>query len=129
MLLLIKQGVLEVAEAKIDLPERLTSGQEVLLGQILDGNLVIDPQPPESLHVLTSVLQYVPYHVCPSRLLMPVPHRLRVPVCPLRRVQLPVVICHRSSLILGKTISENIKIKKKCKTRLRFNYVRHKIIR
>ena len=88
------EGVLEIVEAEIDLADGLTGGEKILIGEGNGGDLEIDPQPLESLHVLPSVLQEVSDHVRPTRLLPPIPDLLRAPVCALGAVQLRIFPRH-----------------------------------
>lgn len=87
-------------EAEIDLAERLASREQVLLGQMLERDFVIDSEPLESFDVLSSVLKYVADDVGPPCFLTVVPLCLRVPVSGLRRLQLDVHLETVSSWIL-----------------------------
>jgi len=78
----------EAAEAEVDLAKRLAGGEEVPLGKVLDGDLVVDPQPAERLDVLAAALVDVADDVGPARLLLPAPLRLRLLERPLRPPQL-----------------------------------------
>lgn len=81
---LINEGVIEVLEAKIEFAEGLTRGQQVLLRQVLDGNVVVDAEPLEGGDVLASALEDICNHVRPPGLLLPIALRLGALVRPLR---------------------------------------------
>lgn len=66
----------------------------MLLRQVLDGDIVIDFEPFESLHVFSLVLQDVSDHVRPPSLFVMIPLRLRVLIRSLRRAQLRIVATH-----------------------------------
>ena len=63
----------EAAEAEVDLAKRLAGGEEVPLGKVLDGDVVVDPQPAKRLDVLAAALVDVADDVGPARLLLPAP--------------------------------------------------------
>lgn len=77
-------------ETEVDFSEGLASWEQVLLGQVLKRNFVINSKPFESFDVLSSILEYVADYVRPTCLLAVVPLRLGVPVRRLRRLQLRV---------------------------------------
>ena len=81
---LINEGVIEVLEAKIEFAEGLTRGQQLLLRQVLDGNVVVDAEPLEGGDVLASLLEDVCNHVRPPGLLLPITLHLGALVRPLR---------------------------------------------
>ena len=84
---LINEGVIEVLEAKIEFAEGLTRGQQLLLRQVLDGNVVVDAEPLEGGDVLASLLEDVCNHVRPPGLLLPITLHLGALVRPLRYAQ------------------------------------------
>lgn len=75
---LVGECLREVTEAEVDLAKRLAGGEEVPLGEVLDGDLVVDPQPAERLDVLAAALVDVADDVGPAGLLLPAPLRLRL---------------------------------------------------
>jgi hypothetical protein len=85
---LVGEGLGEAAEPEVDLAERLAGGEELALREVLDGDLVVDPQPLERLDVLAAALVDVADDVGPAGLLLPVPLRPRLVEAALRRPQL-----------------------------------------
>lgn len=92
---LVGERLQEVAEAEVDLAERLAGGEEVPLREVLDGDIVVQPEPPERLDVLAAALVDVADDVGPARLLLPVPLRQRRLVPALRPTQLLLLLLLR----------------------------------
>lgn len=77
------------------LAERLAGREEVPLREVLVGDVVVHPEPPERLDVLAAALVDVADDVGPARLLLPVPLRHRLIVPALRPPQLLLLLLLR----------------------------------
>lgn len=85
---LIDESFLEAVEAEVDFTKGLAGGEELLLGKVLDGDVVVEAEPAEGLDILAAALEYVAHHVGPPRRLLVVPLPLRITVPPLRSPEL-----------------------------------------
>lgn len=92
---LVGERLREAAEAEVDFAERLTGGEEVPLREVLYGDLVVRPKPPEGLDVLAAALVDVADDVSPARLLLPITLRRRLLVTALRPPQLLLILLLR----------------------------------